>query len=359
MKRASLFFLVPVLCVVTAAVVLRGQEAPAIRGAGAPKQQLELEAATPKLQIAEEVLPLTVPGHTIGETEGVSRNSKGHLFVYSRTGPAAAPGRHGRGALRVRRELKFVKLWGPGNYAASFAHVVRVDKYDNVWMVDEGSNMIVKFDPNAMVKMVLGRKPEAIDYLEKYLERGEKDTERVPPAGVGTFNRQTDLAWDAQDNIFVADGYNNSRVVKLGKDGSWIKTVGTRGAGANQFNTVHGIAVDAQQGLVYVADRGNFRIQVYDTDLNFKKTITGVRRAVVRAGHRQVHLQRRWERQALSAGQEHGEAAWLGADQPGPWADRLPDPFDPRAVGQRPLQGLLHVVGTWRRSPSSSGRRSV
>jgi DNA-binding beta-propeller fold protein YncE len=167
-------------------------------------------------------------------------------------------------------------MWGADNYAASFAHAVRVDKYDNVWMVDEGSNMIVKFDPNGLVKMTLGRKPEAIDYLEKFVERGEKDTERFPSGNVGTFNRETDLAWDAQDNIFVSDGYNNSRVVKLGKDGTWIKSVGTRGSGPNQFNTVHGIAVDAQQNLVYVADRGNFRIQVYDTDLNFKKTITGI-----------------------------------------------------------------------------------
>jgi hypothetical protein len=278
MRRWSAIVSVSALCVATTGVVLRGQG-----GGGNPeaqarqRQQQELEASTPKLQITEEVLALSVPGHTIGETEGVSRNSKGHLFVYSRTGTGGSS-RGGTAAelFEFDQNLKFVKMWGPGNYAASFAHAVRVDKYDNVWMVDEGSNMIVKFDPNAMVKMVLGRKPEAIDYLEKYLERGEKDTERVPPAGVGTFNRETDLAWDAQDNIFVADGYNNSRVVKLGKDGSWIKTVGTRGAGANQFNTVHGIAVDAQQGLVYVADRGNFRIQVYDTDLNFKQTITGI-----------------------------------------------------------------------------------
>src|SRR6478752_7061017 len=245
--------------------------------AEARAKQEALEKATPQLQFTEEILPLTVPDHTIGETEGVSMNSKGHLFVYSRTGKGGSS-RGGTAAelFEFDQNLKFVKMWGPDNYAASFAHSVRVDKYDNVWMVDEGSGMIVKFDPNANVKMTLGRKPEAIDYMEKFLERGEKDTERVPPAGVGTFNRQTDLAWDAQDNIFVADGYNNSRVVKLGKDGSWIKTVGTRGAGANQFNTVHGIAVDAQQGLVYVADRGNFRIQVYDTDLNFKKTITGI-----------------------------------------------------------------------------------
>lgn len=280
MKRLSALFSLFVFCVAIAAGVLR------IQGQGGgnnpeaqarQKRQLEIEAETPKLQITEEVLPLTIPGHTIGETEGVSKNSKGHLFVYSRTGTGGSS-RGGTAAelFEFDENLKFVKLWGPDNYAASFAHGVRVDKYDNVWMVDEGSSMIVKFDPNGMVKMTLGRKPEAIDYLEKFVERGEKDTERFPSGNVGTFNRETDVAWDAQDNIFVSDGYNNSRVVKLGKDGTWIKSVGTRGSGPNQFNTVHGIAVDAQQGLVYVADRGNFRIQVYDTDLNFKKTIAGI-----------------------------------------------------------------------------------
>src|ERR1700749_4496180 len=125
-------------------------------------KQSDLEKSTPQLQITEEVLPLVVPGHTIGETEGISRNSKGHLFVYSRTGTSGIS-RGGTAAelFEFDDKLKFVKLWGPGNYAASFAHSVRVDKYDNVWMVDEGSGMIVKFDPNAMVKMVLGRKPEA------------------------------------------------------------------------------------------------------------------------------------------------------------------------------------------------------
>src|SRR5215813_10841150 len=214
----------------------------------AKQKQLDLEAETPKLQVAEEHLTLQIPGHTIGETEGVSKNSKGHLFVYSRTGQAGSS-RGGTAAelFEFDENNKFVKLWGADNYAASFAHGVRVDKYDNVWMVDEGSNMIVRFDPNGMVKMVFGRKPEAIDFLERFVERGEKDTERFPSGAMGTFNRQTDVAWDAQDNIFVADGYNNSRVVKIAKDGAWVKTVGTRGSGQNQFNTVHSIDVDTKE----------------------------------------------------------------------------------------------------------------
>ncbi len=91
--------------------------------------------------------------------------------------------------------------------------------------------------------MKLGRKPEAIDYLERFIERGEKDTERYPVGGVGTFGRPTDVAWDAQDNIYISDGYTNSRFVKIAKDGTWVKAIGTHGNGPDQFSTPHGIAV--------------------------------------------------------------------------------------------------------------------
>jgi hypothetical protein len=279
MRRFFVLFSFFVLSIVIGARTLHVQAQfgpPSPERQAAIEKQLALEAATPKLQITEEVLPLVIPDHTIGETEGVSMNSKGHLFVYSRTGKGGSS-RGGTAAelFEFDQNLKFVKLWGPDNYAASFAHSVRVDKYDNVWMVDEGSGMIVKFDPNATVKMTLGRKPEAIDYMERYLERGEKVTERYPVGNMGTFNRVTDIAWDKDDNMFVSDGYGNSRVVKIAKDGTWVKAVGTHGSGDNQFNTPHGIASD-MQGNIYVADRGNYRIQVYDTDLNFKKTIGGV-----------------------------------------------------------------------------------
>ena len=239
-------------------------------------KQLELEKATPQLQFSEDVLPLTIPGHTIGETEGVSMNSKGHLFVYSRTGKGgSARGGTAAELFEFDQNYKFVKEWAPDNYAASFAHSVRVDKYDNVWFVDEGSGMIVKMDPNGVVKMTLGRKPEAIDYLERFMERGEKDAERYTLGTMGTFNRPTDVTWDAQDNIYISDGYGNSRFVKIAKDGTWVKAVGTHGSGPDQFSTPHGIASD-MQGNIYVADRGNNRIQVYDTNMNFKASYGGV-----------------------------------------------------------------------------------
>jgi hypothetical protein len=283
MNRKVLFSLsiLAVIVIVIGAETLRvraqGRGAPSPEAQAARQKQLALEAATPKLQVAEEHLTLVIPGHTIGETVGVSKNSKGHLFVYTRTGNGgSARGGTAAQLFEFDQNLKFVKQWGPDNYAASFAHSVRVDKYDNVWMVDEGSSMIVKFDPEGNVRMTLGRKPEAIDYLERFMERDEKVTDRYPVGAMGTFNRVTDIAWDAQDNIFISDGYGNSRFVKIAKDGTWVKAVGTHGNGADQFSTVHSIAVDKQAGLVYVADRGNQRIQVYDTDMNFKKTITGI-----------------------------------------------------------------------------------
>ena len=187
-------------------------------------EQDALDAKTPKLNYQEDVLQLLVPGYTMGETVGVDVNSQNHIFVYSRTNPQGIA-RGGTAAMlwEFDQNGAFVKEWGPHNYAASFAHSVRVDKYDNVWMVDEGSGMIVKFDPNAMVKMVLGRKPEAIDYLERFVERGDKDTDRHPKGEMGSFNRETDITWDADDNMYVSDGYNNSRVVKISKDGVWLK----------------------------------------------------------------------------------------------------------------------------------------
>src|SRR6266545_4681675 len=209
-------------------------QGPSAEQQAALARQEALEASTPRLQITEEVLNLVVPGHTIGETVGVAKNSKGHLFVFTRSGNVGpARGATASQLFEFDQNLKFVKQWGPDNYAASFAHTVRVDKYDNVWMTDEGSNMVVKFNPQGAVQMVLGRKPEAIDFLERFLERGEREAPdaRYPVGGVGTFGRPTDVAFDSSDNIFISDGYKNSRVVKVNKDGTWNKAVGTRGAG--------------------------------------------------------------------------------------------------------------------------------
>jgi len=246
--------------------------------------QLALENSYPKMRITDQFLGLSIPDSTLGQTVGVAVNSRGDLFVYSRTDPQGIA-RGGQAARlfewRPGRSYKFVKEWGPHNYAESFAHAVRVDGEDNVWIVDEGSGMIVKFDPHGQAVEWLGRTPEAIDYLQTYLEHFGFGYARLanrpehPVGRVGEFDRPTDVTWDSHGNIFVSDGYGNSRVVKIAPGGKWLKEVGTYGSGQDQFKTPHSIAADSHDNI-YVADRGNRRIQVYDANLNYERTIAGV-----------------------------------------------------------------------------------
>jgi hypothetical protein len=253
--------------------------------AGTPEQQAaqaKLEATYPKLQIDDQYMQLSIPGYTMGQTVGVATNSKGHLFVYSRSINQGVA-RGGKAAVLWEFDAngKFVKEWGPNNYAESFAHAVRVDKSDNIWQVDEGSGMVIKYTPEGQHVLWLGRTPEAIDYLERNLEYLHFASPNPPardlhPKGrMGEFDRETDVAFDAEGNLFVSDGYGNSRVVKISPNGKWLKAVGTWGHDQDQFSTPHTIASDGRN-TIYVGDRGNRRIQVYDNNLNYKSTITGI-----------------------------------------------------------------------------------
>ncbi len=206
----------------------------------------------------------------LGEAAGVAVDSKGHVFVFSRgntTGPAY--GATAAQLLEFARDGSFVREIGRNLYAWSFAHAVRVDRHDNVWAIDKGSDMIVEFNPQGEVMMVFGRKKEAADEND-----GPWTHVRPPrPAIDGQFRQPTDVAWDAAGDIFISDGYVNSRVAKYDHNGDWVKQWGSPGSGPGQFNTPHNIAADAQ-GHVYVADRGNRRIQVFDADGNFLRAIT-------------------------------------------------------------------------------------
>jgi hypothetical protein len=257
----------------------------------------------------------------MGEAAGVATNSKGHIFVYTRTGAANATlgtsrtfYKAGSRLLEFDQTGKFVREIGVGVYGFNSAQAVRVDPQDNIWVVDQGSTQVIKFDPDGRIQLVLSRKPEAIA-VRAGAGRGPAPAEgrggpppegrglpappppsgapaaapagggRGPagPAGSGVpgdnFNRTAGVAWDAQGNIYVADGLasgvGNARVAKFDKDAHFIKSWGSRGTEPGQFNAVRGIAIDAK-GLVYVADGGNKRIQVFDADGNPKAQLTGV-----------------------------------------------------------------------------------
>jgi len=200
-------FLAVAVLVVAGVLSLRPVQAQLGTQAQAQKQ-LEFEKTLPKLNIVEEFLPLTIPGHTLGETEGITKDSKGNMYVYSRTGwsGTARAGNSAKGFM-FDAQGKFVKELMPDGYGQSFAHSIRADKYDNIWVVDEGSGMIMKLNQQGNVIMTLGRKTESIDYLERFLERGEKlsEAQRRPVGNPYTFNRPTDIAWDGQDNFYISD----------------------------------------------------------------------------------------------------------------------------------------------------------
>ncbi|HEY2548134.1 MAG TPA: peptidyl-alpha-hydroxyglycine alpha-amidating lyase family protein [Candidatus Acidoferrum sp.] len=206
----------------------------------------------------------------LGEVAGVAVNSKGHVFVFSRgnsTGPAYAAS--GAQLLEFGGDGKFVREIGHNLYAWSFAHAVKVDPQDNIWVADKGSDMVIKFNPEGRVAMVFGRKQEASDEGTEPLKHVKPP---LPPVD-GMFRQVTDVAWDAAGNTFISDGYINSRVAKVDKDGNWVKSWGEPGSQPGQFNVPHSIATDAA-GNVYVADRGNRRIQVFDGDGKFLRQMT-------------------------------------------------------------------------------------
>jgi hypothetical protein len=206
----------------------------------------------------------------LGEVTGVAVNSKGNIYVFSRgntTGPAYAAA--AAQLLEFAPDGHFLREIGKNLYAWSFAHSVRVDKDDNIWAVDKGSDMVVKFNKDGQVAMVFGRKQEASDE-----ETGPVKHPKPPlPAEDGRFRQVTDVTWDPAGNIYISDGYINSRVAKADKNGNWLKSWGERGDKPGEFNTPHNIAADAQ-GNIYVADRFNRRIQVFDGEGKFLRALT-------------------------------------------------------------------------------------
>ena len=261
----------------------------------------------------------------LGEAAGVATNSKGHIFVYTRSGASHATVGTSRTFYKAGSRLfefdqtgKYVREIGVGVYGFNNAQAVRIDPQDNIWVVDRGSTQVIKFDPEGRIQLVMSRKPEAIAVRAAApgggAGRGAAPEGRggpppegrgvgappppggapaaagagggrgpAGPAGAGipgdSFVRTAGVAWDAQGNVYVADGQGdgigNARVAKFDKDAHFIKSWGQRGSEPGQFNSLRGIAIDAK-GMVYVADGGNKRIQVFDGDGNAKAQITGI-----------------------------------------------------------------------------------
>lgn len=209
--------------------------------------------------------PSLPPGWNFLETPGVAVDGRGHVFVVHR-GPHPV--------MEFDAGGRFLRAFGDGLYDR--AHSIRIDPEGNIWTVDDGSHTVLQMDSTGRVKKVFGRfrsasnSPGGIEYtgLGGHL-RGSRDEGSV------RFFRPTDVAFGPEGSVYVTDGYGNSRVVKFNRDGKFVKEWGKRGAAPGEFHTPHSITVD-RQGRVYVADRENYRVQVFDAEGKFQTQWTGL-----------------------------------------------------------------------------------
>ena len=206
----------------------------------------------------------------LGEAAGVAVNSKGHVFVFSRsntTGPAF--GAAAAQLLEFGPDGKYIREIGKNLYAWSFAHAVRIDKDDNIWV----SRQRLGHDCGVQSRRA-GRDGVRTQEGSRRRRRHAVDARQAAAPGHRRRIPATDgCHLGSRGQIFISDGYINSRVAKYDRNGDWVKQWGEPGSGPGEFNTPHSIVADAQ-GNIYVADRGNRRIQVFDHDGTFLREIT-------------------------------------------------------------------------------------
>ena len=233
MKR----LLVSALFLTSVAVPLSGQGgrgARAVPAAGPPAPQLAFHIEEDFFKLPENIWP--------SEAVGVALNSKGHIFLLNR-------GNHP--LLEFGTDGSFIASMGEGSTIFHAAHSVRFDAEDNMWLVDAGNNVVVKFTAKRRIVQALGRRLEPWVYMTHGIERA------IP--GPASFYQPTDTAVGPDGSTYITDGYGNSRVVKFTREGNLVKYWGDRGARPGQFNTPHSIVIDRNANL-YVADRQNNRV---------------------------------------------------------------------------------------------------
>ncbi len=196
-----------------------------------------------RVQIRFGKEPDTMPaGWEFGRVSAAAADSAGRVFVFHRNlkiDPLIVFDAAGR----------YLRSWGKGEFTNP--HAVRIDRDDNLWLIDAGSHQVLKMTGEGRPLMTLGVKGQ-------------------PGADARTFNRPTDIAFAANGDFYVSDGYGNSRVVKFSGKGEYLLDWGRKGSGPGEFNLPHQVQTDSK-GRVWVSDRENNRIQCFDADGKFLK----------------------------------------------------------------------------------------
>jgi hypothetical protein len=264
-------------CFVAAAYA---QQAAQERPAGASTGPIGVavdNSKAPTLAFDVDPEPLKLPPRmNFGETLGIAIDSKGRIVVLNHPGTSKSGPIFGNATtqlLEFTPDGKYVGEIGEGVYGLAYGHSIRFDRHDNLWYVDKATDSVVKFSPEWRVTMNLGRRDEGYDsaiHLERSTQAEAKPVE-------GYFKGATDVTFDQDDNIFVSDGYTNSRIAKFDKNGNYLMSWGQFGSGGAQgnenpgnINNPHNVQAD-RQGNVYIADRANRRIQVFDRNGKFAK----------------------------------------------------------------------------------------
>lgn len=210
---------------------------------------LLIPETAPQLDYVPVANPITLPeGTKMGATAAVAFDARGHLFVLARGGTS------------------FFEFDPAGAYVRSFgdpmtrAHGLRIDRDGNLWATDVGAHTVMKFNARGEQLMSIGVKGQAGNWDEA--------------AGERKLNQPNDIAIAANGDFFVVQGHQpgllkgDARVLKFDRTGKFIKSWGGKGKGPGQFDVAHGIAIDAR-GLLWVMDRENQRIQVFDQEGTF------------------------------------------------------------------------------------------
>ena len=247
----------------------------------------------PELPFESVPNPLKLPNDIhFGEIAGVAVNSHGHVFVFSR-GNSVGPAYMATASQLLEFDAmgNFVREIGKNLNAWSYAHAVPREPQHHSETVANGHQQYPGFSPEGHLAVAFGRKgatspvqvpPDSGTVMSRRLARmgvevniPENNNPRwpLPVHRDNVFNQPTDVAWDSQGNTYFTDGYINSRVAKVNAQGEWVASWGSLGSGPGQFDTPHGIAVSPADEI-YVADRGNRRIQVFDQAGNYLREFT-------------------------------------------------------------------------------------
>jgi len=173
-----------------------------------------------------------------GAMSGISVNDKDEIWLFTRGTPPVQV---------YDRDGKYLRGWGADIVAK--AHQIRFDRDGNLWLVDVGNHVVLKCTPDGKVLKTLGVKGESGD-------------------DAAHFFKPTDIAIAPDGQLFITDGYGNSRVVHFDSQGKFVKAWGKPGTGPGEFDLPHSICMDSQ-GRLYVADRSNFRVQIFEQSGKF------------------------------------------------------------------------------------------